>query len=140
MPFGELISVSWKINETTPLYLLKLIKQRKHLKRKKVALLGMTFKADNDDVRNSLSFKVKKALEREHAYLAIHDPYVPEYRADLKEALRDAEVLIIAMNHSMYKDLTLKELKSLMRPDAIICDIWNILGTGKVVTELGRHA
>jgi len=139
MPFNELISVSWKINETTPLYLLGKIKNKTSLKGKKVALLGMAFKADNDDTRNSLSFKIKKALQREHAIVECHDPFVEEYRKKkVEEVLKGAEVVIIAMHHSEYKKLSFEKLKKLASKNCIVCDIWNLLGKNKIIYKTGE--
>jgi len=45
--------------------------------RRRIALLGMTFKANNDDTRESLSFKIKKMLEFRIAKVITHDPYMP---------------------------------------------------------------
>lgn len=133
MPFNELISVSWKINETTPLYLLKKIKAKTTLKNKKIVLLGMAFKADNDDTRNSLSFKIKKALEKEHAELKFHDPLVEKFKGNLDEVLKDAEIVIIGINHSEYKNLSLDKVKKLVKKNCLICDIWNVFKQNKII-------
>lgn len=138
MPFNELISVSWKINETIPLYLLKKLKEKTSLKNKKVALLGMSFKADIDDTRNSLSFKIKKALEMEHAIVECHDPFVKEFNSDVKEILREKNAVVIAMNHSEYKKLGFEGLKELVKKDCIVCDIWNIFGKNKTVYKISE--
>ena len=41
-------------------------------------MLGLTFKRDSDDLRDSLSLKLIRLLERELAHVARHDPHVPE--------------------------------------------------------------
>ncbi|MFH1895422.1 MAG: nucleotide sugar dehydrogenase [archaeon] len=134
MPFNELISVSWKINETVPLYLLKKIKSKTELKNKKVVLLGMSFKADNDDTRNSLSFKIKKALERENALVECHDPLVEGFNSkSAEDAIKDADVIIIGTNHSEYKKLSLEKIRKLSKKNCIVCDIWNVLGKNKII-------
>ncbi|MBU2476460.1 nucleotide sugar dehydrogenase [Candidatus Micrarchaeota archaeon] len=138
MPFNELISVSWKINETAPLYLLKKIKSKTELKHKKVALLGMSFKADNDDSRNSLSFKIKKALERENAVIECHDPLIKEFNGKIEDVIKDSEVIIVATNHSEYKKMSLNEIKSLTKKDCIVCDIWNTFGKNKIIYSLSE--
>lgn len=139
MPFNELISVSWKINETTPLYLLKKVKERMELKNKRVALLGMSFKADNDDTRNSLSFKIKKALAMENAAVECHDPYVQEFNGKrVEEVLRGAELVIIAMNHSPYKKLSLEKIKGLVKKNCIVCDVWNMFGKNKIIYKVSE--
>ncbi len=139
LPFSELISVSWKINETTPLYLLKKVKEKMDLKEKKVALLGMAFKADNDDTRNSLSFKIKKALEREHAVVECHDPFVKEFSGKkAEEAIKGADLLVIAMNHSEYKKIPFEKIKQAVKKNCVVCDIWNVFGKNKVIYNISE--
>ncbi len=139
MPFNELISVSWKINETAPLYLLKKIKAKTKLTYKKVALLGMAFKADNDDTRNSLSFKIKKALERENALVECHDPLIKEFnKKSVEETIKNAELIVVATNHSAYKKLSLEKIKELAKKDCIVCDIWNTFGKNKIIYSLSE--
>ena len=134
VPFSELISVSWKINETTPLYLLNKIKKMTPLKDRKVVVLGMAFKADNDDMRQSLSFKIKKALQREHAQIECHDPFVKEYSAKgIDEALRGADVVIVGTNHTAYKEFGLGKLRENVAKGCIVCDVWNVFGKGKII-------
>src|SRR3989344_6020102 len=67
VPYTDLITSSWKINESIPLYLIKKIRERTKLEGKKAVILGLAFKSEIDDIRESLAFKVKKALERERA-------------------------------------------------------------------------
>lgn len=73
---------------------------------KKVALLGMTFKADNDDIRESLSYRVKKALEFKGAEVLQHDPYL-ENKMELDAILEAADAIVISTPHKEYRNLTL---------------------------------
>ncbi len=75
---GMLLAVS-RVHETVPLFLVKGLKARLggSLRDRKVAVLGLTFKRDSDDVRDSLSYKLVRLLERELAHVARHDPHVP---------------------------------------------------------------
>ncbi len=77
------------------------------LKNKKIAILGMTFKANNDDTRESLSFKIKKLLEQKMAFVLPSDPYLKD-TLPLEKALEEAEGIIIGTPHNAYKDLSLK--------------------------------
>lgn len=136
-PFVDLIATSWKINEAMPLFLIKKIKENTQLNKKKVAILGLAFKPDIDDIRESLSFKLRKALLHEHAEIALHDPYVKKYNRQkiskrLEDVLPNADVVIIATNHTKYKEQK-KHLLKLMRKGTVICDIWNIFEKGKIV-------
>ncbi|GHT66645.1 UDP-N-acetyl-D-glucosamine dehydrogenase [Spirochaetia bacterium] len=92
------------VNEGLPNFLVEqLEKKLGTLKGKKIALLGMTFKADNDDVRESLSFKLKKLLEFKIANVAIHDPYLKT--ASLNEILAGADGVMLGTPHREYKDV-----------------------------------
>jgi UDP-N-acetyl-D-mannosaminuronic acid dehydrogenase len=65
------------VNEGLPNFLVgQLEKKMGSLEHKKIAVLGMTFKANNDDIRESLSFKIKKLLEFKMAVVLITDPYL----------------------------------------------------------------
>jgi UDP-N-acetyl-D-mannosaminuronic acid dehydrogenase len=136
VPFNELISVSWRINENLPLYLLNKLKELTDLKNKKVAILGLTFKKNIDDIRNSLSFKLKKAFLREQSKVILHDPFVKEYNTELINVLKDADVIVIAINHEVYKKLNKSFLKNYVGKKAIICDIWDITKENKIIYTL----
>ena len=136
IPFNELISVSWRINENLPLYLLNKIKQQTSLKNKKAVILGMAFKKNIDDTRNSLSYKLKKALIREQCNVVTHDPFIKELNTDLNETLKDAELVFIAMNHDQYKDLSKEFLKTITAKDCIVCDLWNLADGGKIIYKV----
>ena len=71
----------------------------------KVAVLGLTFKRDSDDVRESLSYKVVRLLERELAHVARHDPHVPGDSEPLEAALEGADAVVVATNHSDFEDI-----------------------------------
>ena len=73
---GMLLAVS-RVNESVPLFLVQGMTRRMgSLKGKKVAVLGLAFKANTDDERDSLSHKLIRLLERELADVAVHDPHV----------------------------------------------------------------
>lgn len=143
LPFADLISTSWKINESVPVLLVKRVRERMKLDGKKVAILGLAFKAEIDDIRESLSFKVRKALLRERAKVALHDPYVKEYsnqviEKDVYKAIEGADLIFIATRHKAYTKLNLQKVKQLANKDCMVCDIWNVLGTGKIIYRLGN--
>lgn len=134
-PYLDLVGAAWRINENIPGFLIeKLKKELGSLNGKKVALLGLTFKKDIDDVRNSLPLKLQQYLIREGAEVSAHDPYVKSF--SLTEALQGADVVVISMNHSSFKELTLDAIKKLANKDCVVCDIWNILGTNKIIFSI----
>ncbi len=133
VPFVDLITTSWKINESIPLFLIKKVRERTRIQGKKAVVLGLAFKAEIDDIRESLAFKVKKALERERANVFLHDPYVPGYQNDLDETLKDADVIFLATNHSFYRKMDIAKVKKLVSKNCVVCDVWNIFKTNKII-------
>jgi UDP-N-acetyl-D-mannosaminuronic acid dehydrogenase len=125
---GMLLAVS-RVHETMPLFLAEGLKKRLggSLRDKKVAVLGLTFKRDSDDLRDSLSLKLIRLLERELAHVSRHDPYVPDLSEPLESALAGADGVIVATNHSVYEDLVSK-----LPREAVLVDPWNVSGAGRV--------
>jgi UDP-N-acetyl-D-mannosaminuronic acid dehydrogenase len=98
-----------------------------------VAVLGLTFKRDTDDERDSLSPKLIRLLERELADVAVCDPHAPTPTQSLAEAVQDADVVIVATNHSEFEGPdALREIVAGTGPDCLLVDPWNALGTGQV--------
>jgi UDP-N-acetyl-D-mannosaminuronic acid dehydrogenase len=139
LPFTELISTSWKINESVPIFMVSAVKAEIELRNANAAILGAAFKADSDDDRQSLSYKVAKALRRERAKVRIHDPYVPGHETDLEDIVRDADVVFVAINHREYKTIGLKRLQQIVKPGCVICDIWNVFGTDHTIFRAGQN-
>lgn len=134
-PYLDLIGAAWRINENVPGFLIeKLGKEVGSLAEKKVALLGLAFKRDIDDTRNSLSLKLQQYLIKEGAEVYAHDPYIDS--SPLEEALYGADVVVIAMNHSSFKNLTLDDIAKVANKKCVVCDIWNLLGTNTIVFSL----
>ncbi|KKQ01656.1 MAG: UDP-glucose/GDP-mannose dehydrogenase [Candidatus Roizmanbacteria bacterium GW2011_GWA2_36_23] len=141
-PFLDLIVASWKINEALPLFILKKIRERINLKNKKIAILGLSFKPEIDDIRESLSFKIRKALIREYSQVILHDPFVKNYNnqkieINLKQALKGVDVIIVATRHKYYEKKKREILKSINK-NTYVCDIWNMFGTNKMIFKAGQ--
>ena len=94
------------INEGLPDHLIKNLKRKMNdsLIDKKIAILGMTFKANNDDIRESLSFKVKKLLEIEMAHVIEYDPYL-ENKMTMEQVLAEAEGMILCAPHREFSHI-----------------------------------
>ena len=130
---GMLLAVS-RVHESVPLFLVDGIKRRVgDLRERKVAVLGLSFKADTDDERDSLSFKLIRLLERELADVAPHDPVVTRPTTDFEDAITDADVVIVATNHSAFAaPECLQAIAQRATPDCLVVDPWNALGAGQV--------
>ena len=103
-------------------------------------MLGLSFKSDTDDERDSLSHKLIRLLERELADVAVHDPVVATPTSPFDEAVTGADVIVVATNHSEYS--TPEALRSIaeLAPDALIVDPWNALGTAQVFAYVAEVA
>jgi UDP-N-acetyl-D-mannosaminuronic acid dehydrogenase len=131
---GMLLAVS-RVNESVPLFLVDGAKRRLggRLRERKVAVLGLSFKRDSDDERDSLSFKLIRLLERELADVVVHDPMVATHTAELDEAVDDADVVVVATNHSAFSDpRALAAIAERAKPDCLVVDPWNAFGAGQV--------
>jgi UDP-N-acetyl-D-mannosaminuronic acid dehydrogenase len=130
---GMLLAVS-RVNEGVPLFLVEGIKRRMgSLTSRKVAVLGLTFKRDTDDERDSLSPKLIRLLERELADVAVCDPHAATPTQPLEDAVRDADVVIVATNHSQFSGSgTLRQICALAAEDCLLVDPWNSLATSQV--------
>jgi UDP-N-acetyl-D-mannosaminuronic acid dehydrogenase len=132
---GMLLAVS-RVNESVPNFLVQGMKRRigdGGLRGKKVAVLGLAFKRDTDDERDSLAHKLVRLLERELADVAVHDPHVASPTQPLDETLRDADVVVVAANHSAFgQPATVQAIGALAADGALVVDPWNCLGSGQV--------
>jgi UDP-N-acetyl-D-mannosaminuronic acid dehydrogenase len=88
-----------------------------------VGILGMAFKGGSDDIRSSLSYKLKRILAFKSGKVLCTDPYVTvdPSLVPLEDVLAQADLLVIAAPHPEYRDLVTG------KP---VADIWNMLGEG----------
>jgi UDP-N-acetyl-D-mannosaminuronic acid dehydrogenase len=114
---------SMMINEGLPLYLVARIEQSHELADETVGILGMAFKAESDDIRDSLSYKLKRLLRLRAAKVLCTDPYVTsdDDLVPLEQVLAEADLLVIGAPHRAYADIT---------TDAPVVDMWNLMGAG----------
>ena len=128
-----LLGVS-RVHESVPLFLVDGIKRRLgDLRERKVAVLGLAFKRDTDDERDSLSHKLVRLLERELADVAVHDPVVATPTSSFEDAVAAADAVVVATNHSAFS--TAEALQAIVEragADCLVVDPWNALGTAQV--------
>jgi UDP-N-acetyl-D-mannosaminuronic acid dehydrogenase len=130
---GMLLAVS-RVNESVPLFLVQGMARRMgSLKGKKVAVLGLAFKAGTDDERDSLSHKLIRLLERELADVAVHDPRVTTPTQSFEDAVIDADAVVIATNHAEFCGRDgFRRIADGARNQALIVDPWDCVGSGQV--------
>jgi nucleotide sugar dehydrogenase len=105
--------------------------ERRTIRGSRIAVLGLAFKADVSDTRNSPSVTLANHLTRLGARISAYDPLVPSASTiagplvstgDLDTAVKKAEVLILATAHTHFKEIDLRKLHSLMSNDPVIFD------------------
>jgi UDP-N-acetyl-D-mannosaminuronic acid dehydrogenase len=108
------------VNEGLPNFVVEELKSRYDLSTKKVGILGMAFKADIDDTRDSLSYKLVKLLKFNGAEVFCSDHFVKDPSFLTKEeVIRQSDILIVGVPHSDYKDLLI--------PDRVdVIDLWGV--------------
>jgi len=111
------------------------------LKGRKIAMLGLTFKPDTDDLRNAPSLAIVKLLQQEGAEVRAYDPVSMKKAGELikdvifckdsYEAAKDADAVLIVTEWSQFRFLDLHKLKGLMKR-ALIVDGRNIYDPARV--------
>jgi UDP-N-acetyl-D-mannosaminuronic acid dehydrogenase len=117
---------SMMINEGLPMYMVSRLEREYDLPNMTVGILGMAFKAESDDTRDSLSYKLKRLLRFRAGRVLCTDPYAL-HDVDLwplADVLAESDLLVIATPHRQYAELDV---------DVPIVDIWNLLGNGELV-------
>jgi UDP-N-acetyl-D-mannosaminuronic acid dehydrogenase len=117
---------SMLINEGLPLYIVSRLQRSHDLRSLTVGVLGMAFKADSDDTRSSLSYKLKRILEFKAKRVLCADSDVdsdPELVTE-DQLLNESDLIVIATPHTRYRTLRTKKL---------VVDLANVLGKGTTI-------
>lgn len=114
------------VNEGLPLYVVSRLEERYPLSRMTVGILGMAFKSESDDIRSSLSYKLRRILRFKAAEVLCHDPYVrgDDTLRPLDEVLGSSDLLILAAPHKCYDEL---------ETNLPVVDIWALRGQGTLL-------
>ena len=120
-PLGQ---AAMQVNEGLPAYIVSALERRYgRLAGRTVGILGMAFKAESDDPRASLSYKLRKLLKWSGAQVLATDPYVVDERlASLETVLAASEILVLGAPHRQYRGLQVGGKD--------VVDVWGALGGG----------
>jgi UDP-N-acetyl-D-glucosamine dehydrogenase len=140
-PF-RFVELAQEINQRMPLYIAdraaELLNQHaKPMKGAQVLLLGVTYKSDISDTRESPIPAIARRLLARGAQLAYHDPYVPEWHVDgtqvrrtddLEDEIKAADLVIFLQDHRVY------DLDLITRASSLVLDTRGRLTGSSVAT------
>lgn len=113
--------VAMTINEGLPNFIVERLSRKHDLSRKTIGILGMAFKAESDDIRDSLSYKLGKVLRFSGAKVLYSDEYVKNLNfISKKDLVEQADIIIIGVPHRAYKSIRFPA-------DKEIIDMWEII-------------
>jgi nucleotide sugar dehydrogenase len=108
----EFLKIARKINNSMPSYTVELLQDALNevklpMKGTTIGILGVAYKANVDDVRESPSLKIIKLIEKHGATVLVFDPHIPERSnvKDLDELLRRAKAVVLVTDHDEFKSL-----------------------------------
>tara|TARA_Y100000590_G_scaffold458908_1_gene614643 strand:+ start:25 stop:1209 length:1185 start_codon:yes stop_codon:yes gene_type:complete len=108
------------VNEGLPAFLVKQLEKKYNLKKKIIGVLGLTFKSETDDIRDSLAIKLLKQLKTKKIKTLQSDEYYKnEKNINKKLLIKKSDIIIIASPHKAYKKLKIKRNK-------VLVDIWGL--------------
>jgi UDP-N-acetyl-D-mannosaminuronic acid dehydrogenase len=132
IPFNELIGTAFRINEGMCMQIVQGLEKR--VRGKKIGVLGMTFKADSDDTRNSLSFKLRRQLQFNGYETICVEPHVDGF--DPIEALAGCDAVVLMTPHRQFKDW--RALQTLIgNPNCVYVDLWGFWSAMRHRSENG---
>ena len=106
------------VNEDMPKFIYNDLKKNIDLKHKTIGLLGLTFKADCDDIRDSLAIKLLKFLKNKKIKILYSDEYYfMKGSITKKKLIEKSDIIIISTPHSSYKKIKIPKKK-------LLIDIW----------------
>lgn len=127
-PSGLIAHAALKTNENLVLHVVTDLRSSlRSFAHRRVAILGIAFKADTDDVRDNLTVPLVNVLEREGAVTAVYDPLVPGY--DDEAVLHGADAVVVMTAHSVFKQWDQGQLLARCRrnrDEVFVYDLWNL--------------
>ncbi|MUN95020.1 nucleotide sugar dehydrogenase [Staphylococcus sp. 170179] len=127
---SPLIQNGRKINRSMPEYVVENVKQiLSGVDKAKVAVFGLTYKGDVDDIRESPAFDIYKLLQEENLEVVAYDPHVELdfIEKDITKATTDASLVLILTDHSEFKNLNDDDFKNMK--NKVILDTKNVVKT-----------
>ncbi len=121
----RLIPAARAVNDDMPLHVAELVQQalaaeEVELDAARITVLGYAYLENSEDARNSPSATLVKRLRALGAEVRVHDPWVPEYRGELSQAIAGSDAVVLMVAHDAYRSLDLGHLRRLMRTPVLV--------------------
>ena len=125
---SNLIYSSRSVNDAQPAFMVDfIIRVLGNIQSRRIAVLGLAFKPNVDDLRESPAIEIARRLRSKGAEISSYEPYkcnflIPDIRncASLEAAIRDAEVLLVLVNHNSFTQLDPSEVANLTSARVVI--------------------
>ncbi len=150
--FSSLIYQARKVNDEQPNFVVEKVRRAiGELKNKKIAALGLAYKPDVDDLRESPAVEVIHLLQKEGAIVHAWEPFAPNAKlegvdmaSDLDSALKDADAILLLVSHSQFRTLNPVSIASKTKARIAIdtVNVWKPeqwQSTGFVLHRLGDN-
>ncbi len=110
---AQLIQAAREVNDSQPAYIVDFIERKiGDLTGKRISALGLAYKADVDDLRESPAIEVALLLQRAGAQVTVFEPYKPSFTIEgicsstnLGDSIKHAEVILLLVNHQQFNSL-----------------------------------
>ncbi|PLR67956.1 nucleotide sugar dehydrogenase [Bacillus sp. UMB0893] len=128
---SRLITLAREINQTTPESVVRLAGEAvSDIKNPSISVLGLAFKGNIDDMRESPSLEIIESLIEKGYHVKVFDPYVKSNYSNkaesIEEAFKDSDLVFILTDHTVFKEIDFDGLKETMRTPRIL-DTRNLL-------------
>ena len=130
---SRIVNLAREINDSMPRHVLRLVKELGIGTHSTITVLGVAYKGDVDDTRETPALNFIKLAENEGYEVKVHDPLVKSFEygiLSLEAAVKDSDCLVIITDHSKFKELEPGEIARLMRKRNVV-DSRNILDRGR---------
>ena len=112
------------INEGIPKFIINKLNTKYNLKKKTVGVLGLAFKSETDDIRDSLAIKLLKLLKSKKIKTLQSDEYYKNKdNIDKRDLIKKSDIIILSTPHQAYKKLKIGKNK-------ILIDVWGLIDRG----------
>lgn len=132
----EVILAGRRINDEMGTYISERVfkemtRQRIHVVDANILVLGLAFKENCPDIRNTRVAELIRGLEDYNAHVDVHDPWVEpdsamkEYGLELTETPRQGhyDAIVLAVAHDCFKEMGLEEIRNFAKPNHILFDV-----------------